>query len=142
VARAQWPAAINAQWGAPGGAVSVRGGGGGGTSGRRRTRRVLNEGAGKRVKAGDGGESRRRRGEERRGRTEVGEDLTGGPHLPVRGEVERRREGDGPCGPKGKAGPREKKKEGGGREVGRAAGKGERVRLGLIFFSFFFFKPF
>jgi hypothetical protein len=68
--------------------------------------------------------------------------LIGGPHLPVRGEGERRREGDGPCGPKGKAGPREKKKEGEGREVGRAAGKGERIRLGLIFFSFFFFKPF
>jgi hypothetical protein len=71
----------------------------------------------------------------------VGEDLTGGPHLLVRGEGERRREGDGPCGSKGKPGRAGKKKEGGGREVGRAAGKGERVRLGLIFFSFFL-KPF
>jgi hypothetical protein len=112
VAQAQWPAAINAQWGAPGGAVSVRGGGGGGTSGRWRTHCGLNEGAGKRGKAGGGGESRRRRGEERRGRPEVGEDLTGGPHLLVRGEGEGRREGDGPCGSKGKPGRAGKKERG------------------------------
>jgi hypothetical protein len=48
----------------------------------------------------------------------------------------------GRVGRKGSRAGWEKKKEGGGREVGRVVGKGERVRLGLIFFSFFFFKPF